>query len=187
MLDILARRNLRATFFVIEVNKLAQPERRVLAERAHAGGHWIGNHSYTHSIPVWPATARPDRFGKCEIRRTQKLKSDALAVSSQTVPSVLAAAAISIAAFVQQRGRRLSQARALYLRAVEFHSARLGRSRGLGRGTALSQCQIPALDINGAARSADWRDADTLSSSLDTSLVWPVAASVRISRLIVSR
>ena len=48
VLDILARRNLRATFFVIG-DKLAQPGRRALAERAHAEGHWIGNHSYTHS------------------------------------------------------------------------------------------------------------------------------------------
>ena len=51
VLDILARRNLRATFFVIG-EKLAQPARKVLAERAHAEGHWIGNHSWTHSVPL---------------------------------------------------------------------------------------------------------------------------------------
>jgi peptidoglycan/xylan/chitin deacetylase (PgdA/CDA1 family) len=50
VLDTLARRNVHATFFVIG-EKLAQPERRKLAERAHAEGHWIGNHSYTHSKP----------------------------------------------------------------------------------------------------------------------------------------
>lgn len=51
VLDCLARRGLLATFFVIG-EKLNQPERRKLAERAHAEGHWIGNHSWTHSIPL---------------------------------------------------------------------------------------------------------------------------------------
>ena len=40
--------NIKTTFFVIG-EKLAQPERRKLAERAKAEGHWIANHSYTHS------------------------------------------------------------------------------------------------------------------------------------------
>jgi len=68
VLDILKRRNLRATFFVIG-NKLAQPERRVLAERAHAEGHWIGNHSYTHSIPF--GMRSESDVSENEIRRTE--------------------------------------------------------------------------------------------------------------------
>jgi peptidoglycan/xylan/chitin deacetylase (PgdA/CDA1 family) len=48
VLDVLARRNVKSTFFVIG-EKLAQ--NRALAERAHAEGHWIGNHTFTHSLP----------------------------------------------------------------------------------------------------------------------------------------
>ena len=70
VLDILARRNLRATFFVIG-DKLAQPGRKALAERAHAEGHWIGNHSYTHSTP-FGLRSEPD-LAEREIGRTQDL------------------------------------------------------------------------------------------------------------------
>jgi peptidoglycan/xylan/chitin deacetylase (PgdA/CDA1 family) len=51
VLDALARRGIKATFFVIG-EKIADPERRRLMERAHAEGHWIGNHTYTHSLPL---------------------------------------------------------------------------------------------------------------------------------------
>ncbi|MEN3375304.1 MAG: peptidoglycan-N-acetylglucosamine deacetylase [Hyphomicrobiales bacterium] len=50
VLDVLARRGVKTTFFVIG-EKLAQPENRKLAERAHAEGHWIGNHTWSHSLP----------------------------------------------------------------------------------------------------------------------------------------
>lgn len=50
VLDALARHGVRTTFFVIG-EKMSLPGRRVLAERAHAEGHWIGNHSFTHSRP----------------------------------------------------------------------------------------------------------------------------------------
>ncbi|HSU91494.1 MAG TPA: polysaccharide deacetylase family protein [Sporolactobacillaceae bacterium] len=51
VLDVLARRNLKASFFVLGKN-LASPERMKLAERAAAEGHRIGNHSYTHRVPL---------------------------------------------------------------------------------------------------------------------------------------
>lgn len=51
VLDILARRGVRATFFVVG-RKLADPAARALAERAHAEGHWIGNHTWTHATPL---------------------------------------------------------------------------------------------------------------------------------------
>lgn len=51
VLDILARRGLKTTFFVIG-EKIVDSERRGLVERAHAEGHWIGNHTYTHSLPL---------------------------------------------------------------------------------------------------------------------------------------
>ena len=50
VLDVLARRGVKSTFFVIG-EKLVQPPNRALAERAHAEGHWIGNHTWSHSLP----------------------------------------------------------------------------------------------------------------------------------------
>lgn len=51
VLDVLKRRGIRSTFFAIG-EKLALPGRRALAERAKAEGHWIGNHTWTHSGPL---------------------------------------------------------------------------------------------------------------------------------------
>lgn len=51
VLDVLRRHGILATFFVIG-RKLADPARRALAERAQAEGHWIGNHSFSHDVPL---------------------------------------------------------------------------------------------------------------------------------------
>ncbi|RZN34159.1 polysaccharide deacetylase family protein [Bradyrhizobium sp. Leo121] len=51
VLDILRERDIKTTFFVIG-EKLRDPARRKLAARAHDDGHWIGNHTFTHSIPL---------------------------------------------------------------------------------------------------------------------------------------
>ncbi len=51
VLDVLARRGVKTTFFVIG-EKLAQAGNRRHAERAHAEGHWIGNHTWSHSLPL---------------------------------------------------------------------------------------------------------------------------------------
>lgn len=51
VLDTLGRAGLRATFFVLG-EKPRQPDCRVLAERAFAEGHWIGNHTFTHGAPL---------------------------------------------------------------------------------------------------------------------------------------
>jgi peptidoglycan/xylan/chitin deacetylase (PgdA/CDA1 family) len=51
VLDALARDGIKATFFVLG-RKLAEPGRRALAERAHADGHWIGNHTWSHETPL---------------------------------------------------------------------------------------------------------------------------------------
>ena len=68
LLDVLAGRSIRATFFVLG-NKLADPARRKLAERAHAEGHWIGNHTWSHATPLGllDDPAAPE----CEIGRAQ--------------------------------------------------------------------------------------------------------------------
>jgi peptidoglycan/xylan/chitin deacetylase (PgdA/CDA1 family) len=46
---VLARRGVKATFFVVGEQLRAH---RALAERAHAEGHWIGNHTLTHPRPL---------------------------------------------------------------------------------------------------------------------------------------
>jgi peptidoglycan/xylan/chitin deacetylase (PgdA/CDA1 family) len=58
----------RTTFFVIG-NKLLTRDARACTERAHAEGHWIGNHTWTHSRPLGerPGAATAD----LEIGRTQ--------------------------------------------------------------------------------------------------------------------
>ncbi len=49
VLETLHKHSLRATFFVLG-RKLAT--HRALAERAHSEGHWIGNHTYNHAVPL---------------------------------------------------------------------------------------------------------------------------------------
>jgi peptidoglycan/xylan/chitin deacetylase (PgdA/CDA1 family) len=73
VLDILAERGLKATFFVIG-EKLADPARRKLAQRAHDEGHWIGNHTFTHNVPL--GEQRDPRTAENEIGRTQDLIGD---------------------------------------------------------------------------------------------------------------
>jgi peptidoglycan/xylan/chitin deacetylase (PgdA/CDA1 family) len=73
VLDILAARGIKTTFFVIG-EKLADPARRRLAERAHGEGHWIGNHTFTHSIPLGEQSGRDT--AEREIGRTQKAIGD---------------------------------------------------------------------------------------------------------------
>ncbi len=73
VLDILARRGIRTTFFVIG-KKLLDPERRKLAARARAEGHWIGNHTFTHSVPL--GLQRDPETAEREIARTQALIGD---------------------------------------------------------------------------------------------------------------
>jgi peptidoglycan/xylan/chitin deacetylase (PgdA/CDA1 family) len=51
VLDILEATGVKATFFVLGA-KLADAKRRALAKRAHAEGHWIGNHTWSHAEPL---------------------------------------------------------------------------------------------------------------------------------------
>lgn len=68
VLDVLGARGIKTTFFVIG-EKLADPARRSLAMRAHGEGHWIGNHTFTHSIPLGEQPGRDT--AENEIGRTQ--------------------------------------------------------------------------------------------------------------------
>ena len=70
VLDTLARHGARVTFFVIG-ERLAQADARRATERAHAEGHWIGNHTYTHRVPLGERTDPEDP--EREIGATQRL------------------------------------------------------------------------------------------------------------------
>jgi peptidoglycan/xylan/chitin deacetylase (PgdA/CDA1 family) len=69
----LAARGIRATFFVVG-SKLRDPARRALLDRIVAEGHWIGNHTFTHSVPLGLRT-EPD-VAEAEIGATQALIGD---------------------------------------------------------------------------------------------------------------
>jgi peptidoglycan-N-acetylglucosamine deacetylase len=70
VLDTLAQRAILSTFFVVG-QRAAAPGAMALVERAHAAGHWIGNHTWTHSVPLGRRT-EPD-VAETEIARTQHL------------------------------------------------------------------------------------------------------------------
>jgi peptidoglycan/xylan/chitin deacetylase (PgdA/CDA1 family) len=70
VLEVLAEEAIHATFFVLGA-KLADPARRKLAERAHAEGHWIGNHTMTHGVPL--GNLKAAGAATREILDTQKL------------------------------------------------------------------------------------------------------------------
>lgn len=70
VLEVLSRRGITVTFFVVG-EKLTKPGGRALAARARAEGHWIGNHSMTHSVPLGD---KPDaEYARQEIEEAQKL------------------------------------------------------------------------------------------------------------------
>jgi peptidoglycan-N-acetylglucosamine deacetylase len=70
VLDELSCRNILATFFVIGRN-LEDPAAHAAMDRAHASGHWIGNHTWNHAEPL----GRRDEadLAEREIGRTQRL------------------------------------------------------------------------------------------------------------------
>jgi len=73
VLDILAAHDIKASFFVVG-EKLIQPGARALAERAKREGHWIANHTFTHTTPLGqdPDPDVPER----EIGRMQREMGD---------------------------------------------------------------------------------------------------------------
>ena len=70
VLDILGERGERAWFFVVGA-RLA--DHRSLVERAHCEGHLIGNHTFSHTIPLGN---RPDDEAIREIVQTEVLIGD---------------------------------------------------------------------------------------------------------------
>ncbi len=74
VLDLLAQRRLRSTFFVVAQN-LRRPEARLLAQRAVREGHWIGNHTLTHSVQLGDLGAPTEAY-RDEIGAAQELVGD---------------------------------------------------------------------------------------------------------------
>ena len=69
VLEILERHGIRSTFFVIG-RKLADRTAESLARQAHAAGHWIGNHTFSHSVALGD---RPEAdFAAYEIDNAQR-------------------------------------------------------------------------------------------------------------------
>lgn len=71
VLDTLHRHDIKSTFFVVG-DKLR--DRRKLTERAFAEGHWIGNHTYNHIVPL--GMSAESGIASSEIARTQFLIGD---------------------------------------------------------------------------------------------------------------
>lgn len=70
VLDVLKKFNIKVTFFVIG-RKLLKNDGLNAVIRAKNEGHWIGNHSYSHTISLGDSDD-PDIFDK-EVTQTQKL------------------------------------------------------------------------------------------------------------------
>ena len=70
VLDLLKAHGIRSTFFVTG-KQMAIPAMRVHAERAAGEGHWIGNHTYTHSRSLGSFTDGPASVA--EVADTQAL------------------------------------------------------------------------------------------------------------------
>lgn len=73
VLDVLADRGVRATFFVVG-RRLADARGRALAERARSEGHWIGNHTFSHGRPF--GEVHSARLVRGEIERAQSAIGD---------------------------------------------------------------------------------------------------------------
>jgi peptidoglycan/xylan/chitin deacetylase (PgdA/CDA1 family) len=71
VLDTLRRHGIKSTFFVLGEK---MRDRRRLAERARDEGHWIGNHTYNHIVPL--GMSAETGIAVSEIARTQALIGD---------------------------------------------------------------------------------------------------------------
>lgn len=78
LLDILAKRNIKATFYVIGRSVDTHPD---VLRRTAAEGHEIGNHTYTHRL----MTQLSDSEIRNELTRTQTAVSNAAGVSMRTM------------------------------------------------------------------------------------------------------
>ena len=71
VLKVLRHHEIKGSFFVLG-DKLR--DRRKLCDMAYADGHWIGNHTYNHLVPLGMSLERG--YAAAEITRTQELLGD---------------------------------------------------------------------------------------------------------------
>jgi peptidoglycan/xylan/chitin deacetylase (PgdA/CDA1 family) len=76
LLDVLAKQDVKATFFLIGKHAAAKPE---IARRIAAAGHAIGNHTYTHPNLAFCGEKRIRR----ELSECEKTLTDAVGVHSK--------------------------------------------------------------------------------------------------------
>lgn len=70
ILEVLAERSIASTFFVVG-ERLLEPEGLRCAERAKSEGHWIGNHTLTHTQPL--GLSKDPEYVKKEIGEAEEL------------------------------------------------------------------------------------------------------------------
>src|SRR5215211_6413598 len=126
VLNALARRNIRSTFFVVG-EKLADPQLHSLAARAHEEGHWIGNHTFSHSVPLGRQSGD---VAEREIGRTEALIG-ALAHPDKLFRPYGGGGALDRGLLNASVVTYLTEGH--YLRPVESHSRRLEGCRWVGR------------------------------------------------------
>lgn len=73
VLNVLAAHGIKTTFFVVG-DKLRDPARYDLCRRARFEGHWIGNHTFNHLVPL--GLSRHHATSAFEIGWTQELLGD---------------------------------------------------------------------------------------------------------------
>ena len=71
LLETLRRQDIKTTFFVLGHKLADDPVCLELARLAHAEGHWLGNHTYTHDTPL--GRMADPKASIAEIARTQAL------------------------------------------------------------------------------------------------------------------
>ena len=74
VLAVLARNGIKSTFFVLGKN-IQDGVTRALMQRAHEEGHWIGNHTVAHEVPL--GESADPRASENEIGATQLLMGHA--------------------------------------------------------------------------------------------------------------
>ena len=119
VLDVLKKHGIKATLFVLG-SKVAQPEGKALAERAVAEGHWVGNHTFTHTRPL-------GELDRDAALREFEMAEEALSwvsAAATTFPAVRRRGNAGTALVEFGRGGEAAGAR-IYVRVVELRAGRL--------------------------------------------------------------
>ncbi len=159
VLDILARARHQDHLLRDRREARAIPSAAGLRRVRTDEGHWIGNHTFTHSRSARPAARSRDGRARSAGRKTRSAISRIprrwfrpFGGGGNLDERLLKPSVVDYLAPQQAQ-----------LRALECDPARLGRSRGLDRARARA-VPLAALEPDGAARSADRRDGPSRSA-----------------------